>query len=105
VLRHDVQIKSSAMKLSRISTSPHALLLGALLAASSLQGCQTTVGGQTLPSANYLRDDVQFFPAGPEDKLFYQRQAIEQYNAGRIGADDLAQPGGVQPPPPPAPAP
>ena len=93
------------MKLSRISTSPHALLLGALLAASALQGCQTTVGGQTLPSANYLRDDVQFFPAGPEDKLFYQRQAIEQYNAGRVGVDDLGQPGGVQPPPPPAPAP
>jgi hypothetical protein len=93
------------MKLSRITSSSQALLLGALLAAGALQGCQTTVGGQTLPSANYLRDDVQFFPAGPEDKLFYQRQAIEQYNAGRAGADDFGQPGGVQPPPPPAPAP
>lgn len=42
-------------------------------------GCQTTVGGQTLPSAYYLDDDVQYFPAGPEFQLSKQVQAIEEY--------------------------
>lgn len=42
-------------------------------------GCQTTVGGQALPSAYYLKDDVQYFPAGPEFKLTQQVQALEQY--------------------------
>src|SRR5437764_2055 len=32
-------------------------------------GCQVDVGGQTLPSPWYQKDDVQFFPAGPEFKL------------------------------------
>ncbi len=36
---------------------------------SSFTGCQTTVAGQTHPSAYYLYDDVQYFPAGPENKL------------------------------------
>jgi hypothetical protein len=44
-------------------------------------GCQTTIGGQTLPSANYLKDDVQFFPAGPETQLPRTRQAHAEYRA------------------------
>jgi hypothetical protein len=32
-------------------------------------GCQVSVAGQTLPSAYYLQDDIQYFPAGPENKL------------------------------------
>lgn len=36
---------------------------------TSLTGCQTTIAGQTHPSAYYLYDDVQYFPAGPENKL------------------------------------
>ena len=31
-----------------------------------LTGCQTTIGGQTLPSPDYLGDDVQYHPAGAE---------------------------------------
>ena len=50
-----------------------------------LTGCQSTVGGQTLPSADYLHDDIQFFPAGPEFKLTNQVQAIEQYNLEQQG--------------------
>ena len=46
-------------------------------------GCQATIGGQTLPSAYFLQDDVQYFPAGPQDKLFQERRALEQYNAGQ----------------------
>ncbi len=46
-------------------------------------GCQTTVGGQSLPSAYYLKDDIQYFPAGPEFKLTNQVQALEEYKLER----------------------
>ncbi len=46
-------------------------------------GCQTTVGGQVLPSGYYLKDDVQYFPAGPEFKLSNQVQALEEYKLER----------------------
>ena len=42
-------------------------------------GCQSSVGGQTLPSAYYLRDDVQYFPAGPEFLLTNQERVLEEY--------------------------
>jgi len=43
-------------------------------------GClQSNVGGQTLPSAYYLDDDVQYFPSGPETKLANQIRALERY--------------------------
>lgn len=68
-----------------------ALLCPLMLAAT---GCQTTVGGQTLPSPSYLKDDVQYFPAGPEFKLSNQVQALEQYKLEReklrAGLDDEA---------------
>jgi hypothetical protein len=38
-----------------------------------------------LPSAYYLRDDLQYFPAGPEFKLSNQVQAIEEYKARERG--------------------
>ncbi|QDT55057.1 hypothetical protein Pan44_30980 [Caulifigura coniformis] len=53
------------------------------LATCLFSGCQTTIGGQTLPSAYYLRDDVQYFPSGPETQLPLARQAIEDYKAGQ----------------------
>lgn len=54
---------------------PLRVLLGGLVVAAALgvTGCQVDVGGQTLPSPNYMRDDVQYFPPGPEFKL--QREA------------------------------
>jgi hypothetical protein len=60
-----------------------ALFATAGLVLISATGCQTTIGGQTLPSAYYLSDDVQYFPAGPQDKLFQERRALEQYKAGQ----------------------
>jgi hypothetical protein len=59
------------------------LALVGMLAVGSLSGCQTNVGGQTLPSAYYLRDDVQYFPAGPEFQLSNKVQAIEEYKASQ----------------------
>lgn len=65
---------------NRIGTwSRGALLCGALFAVSVTTGCQTNITGQTLPSAYFLRDDVQYFPAGPEDQLSNLREALEQY--------------------------
>ena len=53
--------------------------LAAVIASSALfTGCQTTIGGQTLPSPDYLSDDVQYFPAGPEFKLTNQVAASKK---------------------------
>jgi hypothetical protein len=52
----------------------------AIVAAGlGLTGCQVDVGGQTLPSAYYLQDDIQYFPAGPEFKLSKEAAAQKAY--------------------------
>jgi hypothetical protein len=66
-----------------MSRSALALFTTAGLVLVGATGCQTTVGGQTLPSAYFLQDDVQYFPAGSPDKIFLERRALEQYNAGQ----------------------
>jgi hypothetical protein len=38
-------------------------------------------------NATVISEDVQFFPAGPEDKLFNQRRAIEEYVAAQAAAE------------------
>ena len=58
------------------------LTLSAVLASTAiLTGCQTTIGGQTLPSPDYLTDDVQFYPAGPEFRLTNQVEASRKQAA------------------------
>lgn len=47
-----------------------------ILGAFALTGCQSSIGGQTLPSAHYLRDDIQYFPKGPEFKLQNEANAL-----------------------------
>ena len=65
------------------------VLVGSLSLSAVSAGClQTTVGGQTLPSAYYLDDDVQYFPSGPEQKLSNQIRAMEKYKAEQQGAGD-----------------
>ena len=44
-------------------------------------GCQVSVAGQTLPSPYYLLDDVQYFPAGPENKLANETAALKKARA------------------------
>ena len=60
-----------------------AIVCAAGLAATVLgaTGCQVSVGGQTLPSPYYDRDDVQFFPAGTEFKLSREAAAMKEFNA------------------------
>jgi hypothetical protein len=55
-----------------------------------LTGCQVDVGGQTLPSAYYLQDDIQYFPAGPEFKLSKEAAAQKAYKK-EIGADGCGE--------------
>lgn len=47
------------------------------LGVAANTGCQVQVAGQTLPSAYYLNDDVQYFPAGPENKLSNETAALK----------------------------
>jgi len=54
-------------------------MLAAMASSALFTGCQTSIGGQTLPSATYLDDDVQYFPAGPEFKLSNQVAAARKY--------------------------
>lgn len=72
-------------------------LLGLCLTANLASvGClQTTIGGQTLPSAYYLDDDVQYFPAGPETKLANQIRALERYRVEQEGLQSMNSPQGA----------
>ncbi len=66
------------------------LLMGTLGLLTASSGCQTTIGGQTLPSAYYLTDDIQFFPAGDEFLLPETVKAMDEYRAQQAGfIDDL----------------
>ena len=69
------------MNLTFLNKWPSSMLLVCGLLICSTTGCsfQSTVGGQTLPSAYYLRDDIQFFPAGTETRLPELRRALDEY--------------------------
>ena len=56
-----------------------ALCGGIAVAAAGSIGCQSDIGGQTLPSPFYMQDDVQYFPAGPEFKLTREAAALKAY--------------------------
>lgn len=54
------------------------LALGILGSLITSTGCQVSVAGQTLPSPYYLSDDIQYFPAGPENKLANETAALKK---------------------------
>lgn len=54
-----------------------AMLAAAASLLGSSTGCQVSVAGQTLPSPYYLYDDIQYFPAGPENKLANETAALK----------------------------
>lgn len=76
-----------AMPLARSQTAAESirvrslqlLTLAVACGGLGLTGCQVDVGGQTLPSAYYLQDDIQYFPAGPEFKLSKEAAAQKAY--------------------------
>lgn len=57
------------------------LVCGVLGLIVTLTGCQSDIGGQTLPSPYYLYDDIQYFPAGPEFQLTREAAAMKAAKA------------------------
>ena len=53
------------------------------LTCATFSGCQSDIGGQTLPSPYYLYDDIQYFPAGPEFPLTAEAAAMKAARAER----------------------
>ena len=76
------------MKITRISNWSRIALLACGLFAVTAIGCQTDIGGQSLPSGYYLGDDIQFFPAGPEFIIPNQVRALEEYRLERQAIQD-----------------
>jgi len=75
-----------------------ALGLGILLAAST--GCQTWMGGMTLPSGRYLEHVPQYFPAEPDFPL-QKELAYQEETAGLTAPAGRGAIGpGVNPVPP-----
>ncbi len=58
----------------------------ALLSLNVLTGCQSQIGGQTLPSPHYLTDDVQYFAPSGEMKLQREAAVMQEYQAQREAA-------------------
>jgi hypothetical protein len=84
------------MKTNRSHGWQTILLLAAGIASTAMAtgcGLQTQIAGQTLPSSTYLRDDVQYFPAGPEEYLPNMRAELARYKAERAAMEaDLLEP-------------
>jgi hypothetical protein len=53
-----------------------ALISLGVCSSLGISGCQVDIAGQTLPSPWYQKDDIQYFPPGPEFKL--SREAAAQ---------------------------
>lgn len=77
------------MNPSIVTKWPRVILLIGGLFASFSTGCtlQSQVGGQTLPSPYYLRDDIQYFPAGVETRLPNLRRALDEYRLEQEAID------------------
>ena len=56
-------------------------------AAIGASGCQVDIGGQTLPSPWYQKDDIQYFPAGPEFKLSREAAAQKAFSEDRAAEE------------------
>src|SRR5258708_36770692 len=67
----------------------HGLCLAGLgLALAGSAGCQTWVGGMTLPSGHYLEHKPQYFPPDPDFPLQRELTTMEAQNnlaAGNAG--------------------
>ncbi len=75
------------MKISSAKFRLNATQLGSglmLLASIAATGCQMDIAGQTLPSAYYLSDDVQYYAPGPEFKLAREAAALKEQSATTI---------------------
>jgi hypothetical protein len=55
-----------------------------LCTAIGATGCQVDIGGQTLPSPYYQKDDIQYFPPGPEFKLSREAAAQKAFTESKV---------------------
>ena len=85
-MNHLLVRRREPIRLTRI------LLAAAAIATPLVTGCQVDVGGQTLPSAYYLQDDIQYFPAGPEFKLAREAAAQKAYKKEQAADESAAAP-------------
>ncbi|MFN7625532.1 MAG: hypothetical protein ACK5PZ_01805 [Pirellula sp.] len=65
------------MKASKSTSGWWMIAATAFCGISMSSGCQVHVAGQTLPSPYYLIDDIQYFPAGSENKLANETAALK----------------------------
>ena len=76
----------------------HHLLVSALgLALGTLTGCQTWVGGQTLPSGRYLEHMPQYIPDSPPFPLSKELAMQEATAAAPAGGGGVAPGAGLPP--------
>lgn len=61
-----------------------ALAVGGLLPSV---GCQVETAGMTLPSGKYMRDDVQYFPPGPDFPWANTQAATQRARMQAMGMD------------------
>jgi hypothetical protein len=73
-------------KTNQPKRAPWACLTALLVVPAALvaTGCQSDYAGQTLPSANYLTDDVQYYAPGPGFKLAREAAAMQEQKAAEI---------------------
>lgn len=83
---------------------PWTCFLGVLgiLVVLGASGCQSSIGGQVLPSPYWQQDDVQYFPPGPEFKLSKEAAALKAWKSqqARGGQPAPTPEAGVVPPGP-----
>ena len=72
---------------SSVINSRGLLGLVGLLALTVSVGCQSTYGGQNLPSGYYLTDDVQYFAPGPEFPLANEAAAMKAASEERAAIE------------------
>lgn len=96
---HPPIIARVTMSIRKLFPGTQVALLGCAVLALAATGCQTTIGGQTLPSAHYLQDDIQYYPMGPEFRLSRQAEALENYKVQQKGFGDAGNPGQAAPAP------
>jgi hypothetical protein len=73
--------------------------IGLIAALSNLTGCQTWIGGMTLPSPHYLEHYPQYFPPDPDFPL--ERELQTQIDYSGIVKTDQEKGGALPPPVPP----
>ena len=80
------------MTLKTLKKWPRGVLVVCGLMCSAGVGCQANIAGQTLPSAYFLRDDVQYFPAGEEFQFPNMLRGLEQYKLERDAVNEGLEP-------------